>query len=124
MGDWRASRWKRVQAAAIAGLGYPLIAALGKTLRWRVSGLLDFENAVAGDPLLDFAKAYCYSPRRSEATLRALVEGYGDVRDDWRDALDLYALYHWLELWDWFAACGSTKPLAEIAAEMRGLLAA
>ena len=36
--DWRHSWRKRVEVAAISGLGYPLIAALGHTLRWRVSG--------------------------------------------------------------------------------------
>jgi hypothetical protein len=36
---WTASRAKRLQVAAIAGLGYPLVAALGHTLRWRVEGL-------------------------------------------------------------------------------------
>lgn len=36
--DWRRSRAKRVQAAAIAALGYPLIALLGRTLRWQVEG--------------------------------------------------------------------------------------
>jgi aminoglycoside phosphotransferase (APT) family kinase protein len=61
---------------------------------WRVSGLLDFENVLAGDPLLDLAKAHCYSSRRSETTLAALARGYGDLRDDWRQALDLYVLYH------------------------------
>jgi len=43
MASWRASRWKRAQAAAIAALGYPVIAALGSTLRWRVSGLQHFD---------------------------------------------------------------------------------
>ena len=75
-------------------------------------------------PLLDPAKTYCYSPRRSEASLRALVDGYGDLRDGWHDALDLYVLYHWLELWDWY---GDARPLAALAAladEMRRLVAA
>ena len=37
--DWRRSWWRRVQVAAIADLGYPLVALLGRTLRWRVEGL-------------------------------------------------------------------------------------
>lgn len=37
--DWRASPFKRFQVAAIAALAYPLINALGHTLRWRVEGL-------------------------------------------------------------------------------------
>jgi len=41
-GDWRASWSKRAQAATIAGLGYPLVNALGHTLRWRVEGLEHF----------------------------------------------------------------------------------
>jgi lysophospholipid acyltransferase (LPLAT)-like uncharacterized protein len=36
--DWRASRVKRLQVAAIAAIGYPVIAALGRTLRWREDG--------------------------------------------------------------------------------------
>ena len=55
-GDWRASRWKRTQVAAIAGLGYPIIAALGGTLRWRVSGLehLDAIRAAGHQPVMGF----------------------------------------------------------------------
>ena len=37
--DWRRSWWRRAQVAAIAGVGYPLVALLGRTLRWRVEGL-------------------------------------------------------------------------------------
>ncbi len=36
--DWRASHRKRAELSLIAGLGYPLINALGHTLRWRVEG--------------------------------------------------------------------------------------
>jgi lysophospholipid acyltransferase (LPLAT)-like uncharacterized protein len=36
--DWRASRVKRAEATAIAAVGYPVIAALGKTLRWSEAG--------------------------------------------------------------------------------------
>jgi lysophospholipid acyltransferase (LPLAT)-like uncharacterized protein len=54
--DWRASRLRRLQAAAIAGAGYPLIAALGHTLRWRVDGLEHFEGIRAGgrQPVMAF----------------------------------------------------------------------
>ena len=37
--DWRVSPFKRFQVTAIAALAYPLINALGHTLRWRVEGL-------------------------------------------------------------------------------------
>jgi lysophospholipid acyltransferase (LPLAT)-like uncharacterized protein len=54
--SWRDSRWKRAQAAAIAGLGYPVVAALGRTLRWRVSGLqhLDAIRAAGHQPVMGF----------------------------------------------------------------------
>jgi len=88
----------------------------------RVTRLLDFENVLAGDPLLDLAKAHCYSRRRSESTLAALVEGYDDVPERWRETLDLYVLYHWLELWDWYASLGQSEPLPELEAELRALV--
>jgi len=54
--DWRASPLKRVQAAAIAALGYRLINALGHTLRWRVEGLhhLDAIRAAGRQPVMAF----------------------------------------------------------------------
>jgi lysophospholipid acyltransferase (LPLAT)-like uncharacterized protein len=54
--SWRASSSKRFQAAAIAALGYPLINALGHTLRWRVEGLehLDAIRASGRQPVMAF----------------------------------------------------------------------
>ena len=43
--DWRTARRKRAEVSAIAGVGYPLINALGHTLRWRVDGWQHFERA-------------------------------------------------------------------------------
>jgi hygromycin-B 7''-O-kinase len=89
---------------------------------WRVSGLVDFENVVAGDPLLDLAKSYYYS-RRGDEVLDALVAGYGDRRDGWRAALDLYMLYHVVELWAWFARLGDRERLAKVTDDLRRLTA-
>ena len=51
--SWRESRLKRAQVAAIAAAGYPLIAALGSTLRFTVEGAehLDAPGA-AGHPVI------------------------------------------------------------------------
>ncbi len=38
MEAWRSSWRKRFEAAAIAGLGYPVLRLLGATLRWKVEG--------------------------------------------------------------------------------------
>jgi lysophospholipid acyltransferase (LPLAT)-like uncharacterized protein len=54
--DWRSSRVRRAQAASIAGLGYPLISALGRTLRWRVEGFEHFNAILASgrQPVMAF----------------------------------------------------------------------
>jgi lysophospholipid acyltransferase (LPLAT)-like uncharacterized protein len=53
---WRSSPFKRFQAAAIAALGYPLINALGHTLRWRVEGFQHFQSVLDGgrQPVMGF----------------------------------------------------------------------
>src|SRR4029079_13557427 len=52
---WRASWRKRAEVAAIAGLGYPLIASLGATYRFRVEGLEHLRAAEAlGHPIHAF----------------------------------------------------------------------
>jgi hypothetical protein len=54
--DWRSSRVKRLQVALIAAVGYPLVALLGRTLRWRVEGLDHLEAIRAGgrQPIMVF----------------------------------------------------------------------
>jgi lysophospholipid acyltransferase (LPLAT)-like uncharacterized protein len=54
--EWQSSLLKRLQIAAIAGLGYPLINALGHTLRWRVEGLHHYDAIVASgrQPVMAF----------------------------------------------------------------------
>jgi lysophospholipid acyltransferase (LPLAT)-like uncharacterized protein len=53
---WQLSRRKRAEVAAIAGVGYPLISALGHTLRWRVEGWehLDAILASGRQPVMAF----------------------------------------------------------------------
>src|SRR5687767_1448468 len=54
--DWRSSPFRRFQAATIAALGYPVINALGHTLRWRVEGLQHYDAIVASgrQPVMAF----------------------------------------------------------------------
>jgi lysophospholipid acyltransferase (LPLAT)-like uncharacterized protein len=54
--DWRASRRKRVEAAALSAIGYRLISMLGATLRWRTEGLdhLDRIAASGRQPIMAF----------------------------------------------------------------------
>jgi aminoglycoside phosphotransferase (APT) family kinase protein len=86
---------------------------------WHVTGILDLENAVAADPLLDVAKTEAYRRRRSGRRLRALVDGHGSMPVKWRAVLDVYTVYHWLELWDWFASHGRLEPLPSLSESIR-----
>jgi lysophospholipid acyltransferase (LPLAT)-like uncharacterized protein len=54
--DWRASRLKRLEAAAIAAVGYRLVAALSATFRWRTDGLehLDAITRAGRAPIFAF----------------------------------------------------------------------
>jgi len=54
--EWRASTWKRGQAAVIAAIGYPIINVLGRSLRWRVEGLQHLEavTATGRQPVMAF----------------------------------------------------------------------
>jgi len=56
MADWRNSWRQRLEVATIAGVGYPLINALGHTLRWRVDGLHHYEaiRASGRQPVMAF----------------------------------------------------------------------
>ena len=52
----RLTSWQRAKAAGIAALAYPLIALLGVTLRWRVSGIehLDEIRKSGRQPVMAF----------------------------------------------------------------------
>ncbi len=69
--DWRASRIRRWEAAAIAAAGFPVVALLGRTLRWRVDGLDELGRVTQSgrQPVLAFwhgriLPATCYFRRR------------------------------------------------------------
>jgi hygromycin-B 7''-O-kinase len=83
-----------------------------------VAGVFDFENALAGDPLLDLAKTVAYSPRDRSVITDAIADGYENLSAGWRDGLDLYGLYHVLELWGWFASLGERDHLNELADDL------
>jgi hygromycin-B 7''-O-kinase len=55
---------------------------------------------------------------------RCAPPGYGPCGQAWADRLAIYRLYHALELWDWFASIGQTRPLGGLAGDMRVLITA
>ncbi|MFF0338947.1 phosphotransferase family protein [Kribbella sp. NPDC004875] len=86
---------------------------------WRVTGFIDVENAIAADPLIDLAKTIQYSAHDDAGKLAGLTDGYGAVP---ADRMDIYRLYHSLELWDWFQSIGETTYLDSIAQDMVRLI--
>jgi aminoglycoside phosphotransferase (APT) family kinase protein len=87
----------------------------------RLTGVLDFEGALAGDPLMDVAKALYYL---DEERKRALLGGYGPLaRENWSETLDLYHLYFVLELWCWMAQIGKEARLDKLVLELEAFSA-
>lgn len=75
--------------------------------RLRLTGLVDLENAIAGDPLMDVAKTLNYSVHGVDARRAGLLAGYGPIeRPRWQDTIALYELYGLLELWCWWKQIG------------------
>jgi aminoglycoside phosphotransferase (APT) family kinase protein len=88
----------------------------------RLTGVLDFEGALAGDPLMDVAKALYYLDEESR---HALLGGYGAMnREHWSQTLNLYHLYFVLELWCWMAQIGNRQPLEKLVLELERYSAA
>jgi len=92
----------------------------GRDKALHVSGIVDFENAIAGDPLMDVAKVtFDYAVRDDESKLASLLEGYGAMeRHGWQGTLDLYRMYCVLELWCWMAQIGNTQLLPQLSRDL------
>src|SRR5436190_6814450 len=54
--DWRASRLRRFEAAAISALGFPVVAMLASTWRWRSEGDEHYDAVIRGgrQPIMAF----------------------------------------------------------------------
>lgn len=86
-----------------------------------VTGFVDVENAVAADPMTDLAKTIQFDRSASAAKRAALLDGYGPLPPYGAERIELYRLYHALELWTWFASIGRTEPLPALLRSLRSL---
>lgn len=85
----------------------------------RLTGIVDLENAIAGDPLMDLAKTIAYSVRDDEAKRAALLAGYGPIeRPDWQATLQLYQFYGAIELWAWWTQIGDRERAESIVPDL------
>ncbi|MEU8379423.1 amino acid adenylation domain-containing protein [Streptosporangium sp. NPDC048865] len=103
---------RNVMVAEEDGPGSPL----------RMTGVIDMENALGGDPLMDLARTDYFAVRGDAGRRRHLLEGYGDLPDDWPARLAFYRLCHALEQWHWLATLGETAALPAIAEQLRECL--
>lgn len=91
---------------------------------WRLSGLVDVENALAGDPLMDLAKTDCYSIRGDVTKFEALADGYGPALRAGEDRVELYRIYHTLDLCVWYHQIGRHQHHLGLVRQLERLLAA
>jgi aminoglycoside phosphotransferase (APT) family kinase protein len=91
-----------------------------KGAHWRLSGLFDFEDSFAGDPLLDLAKCVHFARVGTAARWRGLLDGYGPIETPaWEETVELYRLYQAVEYWDWIAFL--KRPSSECTSAMDGI---
>lgn len=84
-----------------------------------LTGIVDFENATSGDPLMDIAKALYFFTAKDAPKRDGLLAGHGTIeRADWQQTLDLYRVYCTLELWCWMAQIGKREALADLTREL------
>lgn len=88
-----------------------------------VTGIVDMENAMAGDPMVDLAKTHSYSIRGNRVKLEGLFEGYGGAPVEWERRIRLFSAIHLFELWGFFYGLEADTP-ERIIADLRTLMAA
>jgi hygromycin-B 7''-O-kinase len=86
-----------------------------------VTGFVDVENAEAADPMTDLAKTIQFSDVPEKRA--ALLDGYGPLPPHGTERIDLYRMFHALELWTWFTSIGHTEPLPALLDDLRSLSA-
>jgi len=87
--------------------------------RWELTGVIDVENALGGDPLMDLARTDYFAVRGDPRRRRALLDGYGALPPDQAERLAFYRLYHALDQWHWLATIGEVSALEPITREIR-----
>lgn len=79
-----------------------------------LSGLIDFGNARAADPLFDLAKAIFCASHEDPRAGRPLLEGYGALdHPDPKAALWLYTLHHRVSMWAFLTKLGQDPTAPE-----------
>jgi Ser/Thr protein kinase RdoA (MazF antagonist) len=87
-----------------------VLAARDETGNVRLTGLLDFGNARAGDALFDLAKALFCCTHEDATSSDALLAGYGVLNHPApAEALWLYTLFHRVTMWTTLVRFGADR---------------
>ena len=85
----------------------------------RLTGIVDLENAIAGDPLIDLAKTLACSVRDDETRRAGPFAGCGPIdRRNRQETLTLYRFYGAIELWAWWTRIGDHQRAASMVADL------
>ena len=88
-----------------------VLAARDENGRPQLTGLIDFGNARASDPICDLAKAVFCSEHDAPGSRAAILEGYGPIdHPDPDAAIWIYLLLHRLTMWWWLRHVGVILP--------------
>ncbi|HEX4301236.1 MAG TPA: aminoglycoside phosphotransferase family protein [Rhizomicrobium sp.] len=99
-----------------------VLAARGADGRLRLTGLIDFGNARAVDPLFDLSKSIFCSAHMDPRSAAAIREGYGALHHPDPDgALWLYTLLHRVMMWWWIRRVGGKPDEGSLPGLMRDL---
>lgn len=84
-----------------------VLADRGADGRLHLTGLLDFGNARASDPVCDLAKALFCSEHDAPGSSPHILAGYGPItHSDPQAALRVYTLVHRVTMWMWLRHVG------------------
>jgi aminoglycoside phosphotransferase (APT) family kinase protein len=84
-----------------------VLAERGADGRLHLTGLLDFGNARASDPVCDLAKALFCSEHDAPGSSPHILAGYGPIdHSDPEAALRVYTLVHRVTMWMWLRHVG------------------
>ena len=93
--------------------------------RWALTGIIDFENARAADPLMDIAKAgyYLFSSISERLPRSAFLDGYGGLPDHAEELVRVYRMWSDLEMWVSLARAGVVGWRPALEADLAALIA-
>lgn len=85
---------------------------------WHISGIVDMEDAMAGDPIVDLARVHHLAVGRQRERWMALLDGYGNLPAGWADRFAAFRLLHAVDLWSWYRKLGWRSLLPSIESDI------